>query len=400
MPGMAKKPSLPPRAGSMRSISPSALMTSAWLWRMPSGVRRYSNARRVCILLCSQIPPPMSSQRVYDLLIRNARIYPLAQDCAPAKARTLAVNGGKIAALGVAEDAAARETLDARNQVLLPGLVDCHTHALYAGDRMAEHVQKMHGASYADIARAGGGIQTSVKAVRAASEAQLVEQTLPRLEALRSEGVTTVEIKSGYGLDADNELKMLRAIRALRRHISMDIVATFLGAHAVPAGKTRAQYLDEVVDKMLPAVAAEQLADTVDIFVEHIAFSVDDLRRLFDKAQGLGLKLRAHTDQLSNLGATRTAAELGALSCDHLEYSNEDDVRAMAKQGTVAVLLPGAFYFLRETRKPPLELLRQHQVPVAVATDLNPGSSPVASLLTNMHMAGLLFGLTPEEVLA
>ena len=342
----------------------------------------------------------MSSQRVYDLLIRNARIYPLAQDCAPADARTLAVNGGKIAALGVPDDTAARETLDARNQVLLPGLVDCHTHALYAGDRMAEHVQKMHGASYADIARAGGGIQTTVKAVRAASETQLVEQTLPRLEALRAEGVTTVEIKSGYGLDTDSELKMLRAIRALRRHISLDIVATFLGAHAVPAGKTRGQYLDEAVDKMLPVVAAEQLADTVDIFVEHIAFSVDDLQRLFDKARKLGLKVRAHTDQLSNLGATRAAAELGALSCDHLEYSNEEDVRAMAKHGTVAVLLPGAFYFLRETRRPPLDLLRKHRVPVAVATDLNPGSSPIASLLTNMHMAGLLFGLTPEEILA
>lgn len=333
---------------------------------------------------------------MYDLLVKNARLY----GAPPDSGTTLAVSDGRIAALGCPEQAPARQTLDARGQWLLPGLVDCHTHALYAGDRMAEHVLKMQGASYADIAKAGGGILSTVKAVRAASETQLVEETLPRLEALRAEGVTSVEIKSGYGLDLDNELKMLRAIRALPRHIPMEVTATFIGAHAVPAGRERGDYFDEVLEKMLPAVAEEKLADTVDIFVEHIAFGVDELKRFAERVRKLGLNLRAHTDQLSNLGATRLAAELGALSCDHLEHSEDADAAAMAKHGSVAVLLPGAFYFLKETRKPPVEIFRRHRVPLAVATDLNPGSSPVASLLTAMHMAGLMFGLTPDEVLA
>lgn len=336
---------------------------------------------------------------MYDLLVKNARLYPLDQDAAVTTARTLAVSEGRIAALGVAEDTPSKEVFDARNQLLLPGFVDCHTHALYAGDRMAEHVLKMNGASYAEIARAGGGIQTTVAAVRAASEQQLVEQTLPRLLTLRAEGVSCIEIKSGYGLDTETELKMLRAIRSLRRHIDMDIAVTFLGAHAVPKDRSREDYLNEVIEKMLPAVAAEKLADTVDIFVEHIAFTTDDLQRLFERARKLGLQLRAHSDQLSNMGATTLAAESGALSCDHLEYSDETDVAAMAMHGTVAVLLPAAFYFLRETRKPPVELLRKYRVPMAVATDLNPGSAPVASLLTAMHMAGILFGMTPAEIL-
>ena len=336
---------------------------------------------------------------MYALLIKTARLYPLEENAAVAGARTLAVTDGRIAALGVAEDASAKEVYDARNQVVLPGLIDCHTHALYAGNRMAEHVLKMNGATYAEIAQAGGGIQTTVKAVRAASEQQLVEQTLPRLQALRAEGVTCVEIKSGYGLDTETELKMLRAIRSLRRHIDMDIVPTFLGAHAVPKDRSREEYLDEVIEKMLPVVAEEKLADTVDIYVEHIAFSGDDMQKLFERARKLGLKLRVHSDQLSNMGATALAAESGALSCDHLEFSDATDAAAMAMHGTVAVLLPAAFYFLRETRKPPVAELRQHQVPMAVASDLNPGTAPVVSLLTAMHMAGILFGLTPAEIL-
>lgn len=335
---------------------------------------------------------------MHDLLIKNAQVFTPAKAAAPV--RTLAVDGGKVAAVGCPDDAPARERVDAGGKLLLPGFVDCHTHALYAGDRMAEHVLKMQGASYADIAKAGGGILSTVKAVRAASENQLIEETLPRLESLAAEGVTSVEIKSGYGLDLETELKMLRAIRALPRHIRMDVSATFIGAHAVPKDSTREDYMRQVLDVMLPAVAAEKLADTVDIFVEHIGFQVADLERLAEQAAKLGLKLRAHTDQLSNLGATRRAAELGALSCDHLEYMDEADAAAMGRHGTVAVLLPAAFYFLKETRKPPVELLRQHKVPLAVATDLNPGSSPVASLLTAMHMAGLLFGLTPDELLA
>jgi imidazolonepropionase len=333
---------------------------------------------------------------MHDLLLKNARGAATGTDTV----QTLAVSEGRIVEVGCPTDTTARETVDAGGKLLLPGFIDCHTHALYAGDRMAEHLLKMQGASYADIARAGGGIVSTVKAVRAASEAQLIEETLPRLEALRAEGVTTVEIKSGYGLDLDTELKMLRAIRALPRHIPMDICATFIGAHAVPAGSSRDTYMEEVLEKMLPAVAEEQLADAVDIFVEHIAFDVRDLERLAERAAKLGLKLRAHTDQLSNMGATRRAAELGARSCDHLEYMDEADAQAMGKAGSVAVLLPAAFYFLKETRKPPIDLLRRFKVPMAVATDLNPGTAPVASLLTALHMAGILFGLGADELLA
>src|SRR6185503_15753510 len=268
------------------------------------GVRMYSNARRVCILIYVLTNLPWG-RIVHDLLIKNAQVFtPMG-----APARTLAVTAGQIAAVGCPEDAPARETLDAGGKLLLPGFVDCHTHALYAGDRMAEHVLKMQGASYADIAKAGGGILSTVKAVRAASESQLIEETLPRLEALAAEGVTTVEIKSGYGLDLESELKMLRAIRALPRHIPMDVCATFIGAHAVPKDSSREDYMGLVLEEMLPAVAAEKLADTVDIFVEHIGFEVKDLERLAEKAAKLGLKLRAHTDQLSNMGATRRAAE-------------------------------------------------------------------------------------------
>lgn len=336
---------------------------------------------------------------MYDLLVKNARLYPMQYDAGMAQARTLAVTAGRITALGVPDRAPAKEVFDAANRVVLPGFVDCHTHALYAGNRMAEHSLKLRGTSYEDIARTGGGIHTTVRAVRAASEAQLVEESLPRLQALRDEGVTTVEIKSGYGLDTANELKMLRAIHQLRPRVNMDIVATFLGAHAIPAGRTREQYFSDVIEVMLPAVVRDKLAEAVDIFAEHIAFNVDELRQLFMQASKHGLKTRAHTDQLSNLGATEAAAGLGALSCDHLEYANQEDVLALARAGSVAVLLPGAFYFLRQARKPPVELLRRYQVPMAVATDLNPGTSPLASLLAAMHMAALLFGLTPDEIL-
>lgn len=335
---------------------------------------------------------------MYDLLVTNARIRTLLPE--QESATTLAVRDGRVAALDAPEDAPAAARLDAGGKLLLPGFVDCHTHAVYAGNRMHESALKLRGASYEEIARAGGGILSTVQAVREASEAELARQSLPRLEALRREGVTSIEIKSGYGLSTRDELKMLRAIARLRAELRMDIHATFLGAHAIPKDRDREEYLREILDEMLPAVAGEKLAEAVDIFVENIAFTVDEQRRLFDRARELGFRLRAHTDQLSNLGATKLAAEYGATSCDHLEYMTGEDARAMAEHGTIAVLLPGAFYCLRETRLPPVDLLREHGVPMAIATDVNPGSSPVASLLACMHMAATFFRLTPEEVLA
>ncbi|HET7306342.1 MAG TPA: imidazolonepropionase [Gammaproteobacteria bacterium] len=323
----------------------------------------------------------------------------MTDDAGLSEAHSIAIENGRIAALDPPDDAPTAETLDAADRIMLPGFVDCHTHALYAGERMAEHAARLRGASYEEIARAGGGILSTVHAVRAASGDELVAATLPRLQALQAEGVTTCEIKSGYGLTLDDEIKMLRAVRALGGKIDMDIVPTFLGAHTVPAGIERQVYMQQVVDEMLPAVAEDRLADTTDIFCENIAFDCDDLELLADRADTLGLRLRAHTDQLSNMGATKRAAELGALSCDHLEYAEEADAAAMAESGSVAVLLPGAFYFLREKRKPPIDLLRRHGVPIAVATDVNPGSSPITSLLAIMHMAGTFFGLTPEETL-
>jgi imidazolonepropionase len=243
-------------------------------------------------------------------------------------------------------------------------------------------------------------ILSTVRAVRAASEDQLVEAALPRAQALLAEGVTTLEVKSGYGLDTANELKMLRAARRLGELLPLDVRTTFLGAHTVPAGRTRADYFEELLEQTLPAVAAEGLADAVDIFVESIAFDLDDLRALATAAATYGLPLRAHTEQLSARGGTALAAELGALSCDHLEYAEPADIAAMAAAGTVAVLLPGAFYFLRESRRPPVDALRAAGVPMAVASDVNPGSSPIVSLLTSLHMAGVFFGLSPLEGLA
>lgn len=331
-----------------------------------------------------------------DILFENARLYPMADG--DVGADRFAVEDGSVVSVG--ETVAAKRRIDLRGRLVLPGFVDCHTHLVWAGDRADEFALRQSGATYAEIARAGGGILSTVKAVRAATEDDLVALALPRLRALAAEGVTTVEIKSGYGLDLDSELKMLRAVRRLGEAQPLRVRATFLGAHTVPRGREREEYLDEVIGRMLPAIAEEELADGVDIFVEDIAFTPDDMERLFSAARTLGLVLRAHTGQLSDNGATARACALGAVSCDHLEHADEAAVRAMATHGTVAVLLPGAWYCLRETQRPPVELLRRHGVPMAVASDANPGSSPVVSLLTALHMAGVFFGLTPAELLA
>jgi imidazolonepropionase len=284
---------------------------------------------------------------------------------------------------------------------LLPGLVDCHTHLVYAGNRADEFEQRLQGATYADIARAGGGIMSTVRATRAASIDELVTQSLPRLAALAAEGVTTVEIKTGYGLDSEHELKQLAAAQAVGRRCDVDARVTLLGAHALPpeyAGRADA-YIEHVCAHTLPAAAAAG-ADAVDAFCESIAFTPAQTRRLFACAHALGLRVKLHADQLSDLGGAALAAEAGALSADHLEFSNDAGIAAMARAGVVAVLLPGAFYALRETRLPPITSLRTHGVAIAIATDCNPGTSPTTSLLLMLSMACTLFGLTPQEALA
>jgi len=337
---------------------------------------------------------------LHELVVHNARIYPGFGTGDTTPAASLAVDGGRITALDVAADAPARERLDAAGALIMPGFVDCHTHLCYAGNRMDEHASRLAGASYSEIAARGGGIRSTVAAVDAASEDELVAQSLPRLRALAREGVTTVEIKSGYGLTPENELKQLRAIRRLDGHGGTRVMSTFLALHALPKGACREEYVRRVIGETLPAVAEEGLAECVDVFCEHIAFSVEDMLAVFERARELGLACRAHTDQLRNLGGTRAAALFGVRSCDHLEYTGPEDIAAMAAAGTVAVLLPGAYYCLREKQAPPVEALRQAGVPMAIATDLNPGTSPVASPLAIVHLACTLFRLHADEALS
>ena len=317
----------------------------------------------------------------------------------------VAAKDGRIAFAGPAADlptgwdARHRVALDGR--WVMPGLVDCHTHLVYAGERAHEFELRLAGASYEDIARAGGGIVSTVKATRAASEDDLVRASLPRLDRLLAEGITTVEIKSGYGLDSKTEMRMLRAARRLAQERQVDVVTSFLGAHALPpeANGDKERYIDEVCS-MIPAIARERLADGVDAFWENIAFSPQQTARVFAAAQEAGLPVKLHADQLSNLHGAKLAAEHDALSADHLEYTDKDGVAAMARSGTVAVLLPGAFYVLREKQVPPVDELRGQRVPVAIATDCNPGTSPITSLLVVMNMAATLFRLTVDEAVA
>lgn len=290
---------------------------------------------------------------------------------------------------------------DAGGALITPGLIDCHTHLVYGGDRAHEFELRLNGASYEDIARAGGGIASTVKATRAASAQELQAKSAPRLKELIAEGVTTLEIKSGYGLALEHERKALSVARALGQAHAVDIRTTFLGAHAVPAefaGRTDA-YVDAVLE-MLPVLHAEGLVDAVDAFCERIAFSTAQTERVFAAAKALGIPVKLHAEQLSDSGGAQLAARYGALSCDHLEWLSPEGAQAMAAAGSVAVLLPGAFYFLRETRLPPVALLREQHVPMAISTDCNPGSSPCTSLLLMLNMACTLFRLTPEEALA
>ncbi|WP_290884500.1 imidazolonepropionase [Hoeflea sp.] len=318
----------------------------------------------------------------------------------------VAIAEGRIAWAGPEADLPAefrdRDTLDLEGRVVTPALVDCHTHVVHGGNRAREFEMRLEGASYEEVARAGGGIVSTVSATRAASEVELLAGAIARVDAMIAEGVATLEIKSGYGLDIDTELKMLRVARAVASQRPVRVRTSYLGAHATPPeykGRPDA-YIDEVCIPGLEAAHAAGLADAVDGFCEGIAFSPEQIARVFDKAKSLGIPVKLHAEQLSNLGGAQLAAGYGALSADHLEYANEQDAEAMARSGTVAVILPGAYYTLRETTAPPIAAFRAHGVPMAVATDCNPGSSPMASLLLSMNMACTLFRMTPEEALA
>jgi len=343
-----------------------------------------------------------------DLLIVNAGLATMAGGpaCGAIRDGALAVSDGCIAWVGARKDLPpalrAREELDGRGGWLTPGLIDCHTHLVYAGNRAGEFERRLAGASYEDIAREGGGIQATVRSTRAASEEGLLQESEPRLKRLLDEGVTTVEIKSGYGLDTANELKLLRVARRLGTANGAGVQTTLLAAHAVPpeyAGRA-ADYVSLVCEEIVPAAAHEKLADAVDVFCERIGFSAEQTRRVFTAARAAGLRVKLHADQLSDSGGAALAAEFGALSADHLEHASDAGIAAMASARTVAVLLPGAFYCLRETTLPPIAALRANGVAMAIATDCNPGTSPVTSLLLMLNMACTLFRLTPEEALA
>ena len=346
----------------------------------------------------------------WDTLLIDCRLATLEDNGTPYGTIEHAALGCKDGALAFAglmsdlpdrPDVLADRVESVGNAWITPGLVDCHTHLVFGGDRAHEFEQRLEGASYEDIARAGGGIMSTVRATRAADEEALFAESLPRARALVGDGATTIEIKSGYGLDLAGERKMLRVARRIGETLGIGVSSTLLAAHALPPEfKDRADaYIDAICDEILPAIAREGLADAVDAFCERIAFTPAQTRRVFEKARELGLPVKLHADQLSDLGGAALAAEFGARSAEHLEHTSEDGVRAMAAHGTVAVLLPGAYYALRETKLPPIDAFRAAGVPIAIATDLNPGTSPLLSLRLAMSMACTLFRLTPEEAL-
>ena len=346
----------------------------------------------------------------WDTLLIDCRLATLEDNGTPygtIERAALGCKDGTLAFAGLMSDlpgrpdALADRVESVGNAWITPGLVDCHTHLVFGGDRAHEFEQRLEGASYEDIARAGGGIMSTVRATRAADEEALFAESLPRARALVGDGATTIEIKSGYGLDLAGERKMLRVARRIGETLGIGVSSTLLAAHALPPEfKDRADaYIDAICDEILPAIAREGLADAVDAFCERIAFTPAQTRRVFEKARELGLPVKLHADQLSDLGGAALAAEFGARSAEHLEHTSEEGVRAMAAHGTVAVLLPGAYYALRETKLPPIDAFRAAGVPIAIATDLNPGTSPLLSLRLAMSMACTLFRLTPEEAL-
>lgn len=351
-------------------------------------------------------PVSPTSILIADVLVHNVRLVraPSAseQSWAVVENASVAWLQGKFVYVGTAEQAPhieAAEVIDGQQQWLTPGFIDCHTHLVYGGNRAAEFEQLQNGVRYEDIARAGGGIKSTVAATRALSEDELFESARLRLLPLIHEGVTTVEIKSGYGLNIESELKMLRVIKRLNAELPVTVSATCLAAHAVPAeylGRDD-EYLDLIINVLLPLVKEENLAQAVDVFCESIAFSSEQSKRLFHAAKNLGFAIKGHVEQLSDSQGTEAVCEYQGLSADHVEYVSEVQVEKMAAANVTAVILPGAFYFLKETQKPPIELFRTHQVPMAIATDLNPGSSPLGSLLTAANFGCVLFGFTPFE---